>query len=445
MNEDRYVAAVEISSSKIVMAIGKVRKGGQLDIIASEQEKSVESVKYGIIQNLDECAMRMQRIIDNLERRPAVAPREITGVYVGLSARSLRNIRTEVSITLPEDTEITEDIIERLRKQAFDTPVDKTLEVIDAVPRTYRVGKVQTNSPKGNIGDRISGTFDLIVCRPEIKRNLKKVIQDKVGIKIEGLVVTALSTAQIILSDEEKRLGCMLVDMGAETTTVSIYKDGHMVYYATLPLGSRNITRDLTRGKELKLLEEKAEEIKITVGSALPRETASSMSYNGVKDSDVSKYVVARSHEIVANILEQISYADLKENDLTGGIICIGGGSKLNGILDLLARESGLAVKRGQFPPYIKFEETKSGTFEMLEVGSVLYSGAMNNDADCLQIPQKDELPVMGEANQNEEEIEVVEKKREKKKKGNSIFSVWGSKIAEMFSSDMDDDSDPLD
>lgn len=105
MAEDRYVAAIEISSSKIVAVVGKMHAGGQLDIIASEQEKGVESVRYGVIRNLEEASNRILRILNKLERKPAVAPRKITGLFVGLSGLSLHSIPTRVSINLPDDTE----------------------------------------------------------------------------------------------------------------------------------------------------------------------------------------------------------------------------------------------------------------------------------------------------------------------------------------------------
>ncbi len=350
MTEDRYVAAIEISSSKIVAVVGKVRPDGQLCIIASEQEKGVESVRYGVIRNLEETSMRISRILSLLERKPAVAPRRITGLFVGLSGLSLRSIPTRVSINLPDDTEITDDIITRLLQQARSTAIDSSLEVMDAVPRSYTVGRLETTSPKGAVGDSISAEYDLVVCRPEIKNNLIRTVQDKLGKSIKGIVVTALASGQLILSAEEKRLGCMLVDMGGETTTVSIYKNGHLVYFATLPLGGRNITRDLT---SLNILEERAEEIKITSGNAIPKETVSTLNYNGIRDADVSNIIVARSEEIVVNILKQIQYAELKDSDLPGGIVVIGGASKLNGMLDLLSNKSSLNVRRGTLPQYI--------------------------------------------------------------------------------------------
>lgn len=439
MNEERYVAAIEISSSKIIAVVGKSRPGGQLDIIASEQEKGVESVRYGIIKNLEETSMRISRIIDRLERKPVVTPRQITGLYVGLSGQSLRAIPTRVSLNLPDETEITEDILQRLQAQARSSAIDSSLEVVDAVPRSFTVGRTVTSSPKGVVGNSISADYDLIVCRPEIKRNLLRCIQDKLGIKINGIVVTALSTGQLILSSEEKRLGCMLVDMGAETTTVTIYKNGHLVYFATLPLGGRNITRDIT---SLNLLEERAEDIKIASGNAIPREVVSTLNYNGVRDIDVSNLVVARSEEIVVNILKQIRYAELKDSDLPGGIICIGGGSRLNGMIDLIASKSGLHVRRGTLPQYVRLEDHKNSS-EIIEVASVLYAGATASDAVCLEIPEREEVPITGQAPLPKEEP-VSKPKPKKPNRFGKFFGDIGRGITGMFAGG-EDDSDLLD
>ncbi len=440
MNDDRYVAAIEISSSKIIAAVGRMHEDGRLDIIATKQEKGVESVRYGILQNLEETSMRIGRVLDKLQREPAVAPRVITGLYVGLSGRSLRSIRTEVEINLPDETEISQQILQQLRERAMATAIDSSLEVVDAIPRTYIVGKMETTSPKGVVGNKIHATFDLIVCRPELRRNLQRTIADKLGLDINGLVVTALSTAQVILSSEEKRLGCMLVDMGAETTTVSIYKDGTLRYFATLPMGGRNITRDIT---SLNVLEERAEDIKITMGNAVARETASTLIMSNIHMSEVSNLIVARAEEIVANVVEQLKYAGMKDTDLPAGLICIGGASKLNGMLDLLGRQTSLPVRRGQLPGYIHLEDAKSPSSEVLEVASVLYSGASESDAECLAMPGAQDLPVTGEGNEPEFTNEEIEE-RKTRKEGPRFWDKISRRVSEIFKSPEEDDSDLL-
>ncbi|MDE6855136.1 MAG: hypothetical protein K2J34_01555, partial [Muribaculaceae bacterium] len=152
MATDRYIAALEISSSKVIGAIGVMGRSGQLEILAVERERSLDSVRYGLIQNAEETSVLINRVIERLERRPNIAPREITAVYAGLSGRSLRSIEKEVSLSLPDDSEITPDIISRLRKKALEAEIDNSLEVVDAVPRIFTVGRTETHRPMGMMG-----------------------------------------------------------------------------------------------------------------------------------------------------------------------------------------------------------------------------------------------------------------------------------------------------
>lgn len=425
MSDERYIAAIEISSSKIIGAIGRAHPNGQVDIIAVEQEKCVESVRYGIIQNLEETSLRLARVLERLERKPAVNPRKIRSVFVGLSGRSLRSIPTTVKLKLPEDSEITDDIINRLRDDARATPIDNTLEVVDIVPRKYRVGRIDTTNPRGTAGNEIVGEYDLIVCRPELTRNISRVVKDKLNIEALGFVVTSLATGHLILTDQEKALGCMLVDLGAETTTVSIYRGKALHYMATLPFGGRHITRDLT---SLSLLEDRAEEIKITSGCAIAPDNPSTLNLNGIKVADVINLTVARSEEIVANITEQIAYAELKEKDLPGGVICIGGGSRLNNMTELISRQLGLPVKTGRLPSYVVIDDLKGQSIDIVQVGSILYAGATHTDEQCLEMPRQEDMPATGVANEPDQE-ELQNQRRDKKPPRRSNPNSLGSRF----------------
>lgn len=441
---ERYVAALEISSSKIIGVVGRTQSAGQIDITAVEQEKCVESVRYGIIQNLEETSMRVARVLEKIERKPGIAPAKINSVFVGLSGRSLRSIPISVRLQLSDDTEITDEIINRLRDDALNSAIDSSLEIVDAVPRKYRIGKLETSSPKGVVGNEIQADYDIIVCRPEIKRNIMRVVQDKLGVDIEGFVVTPLATAHLILSAEEKRLGCMLVDIGAETTTVTIYRHGALNYFATIPLGGRNITRDLT---SLSLLEERAEEIKMTSGNAIPPEVPSTLNVYGVKRADVANLVVARSEEIVANIVEQLTYAEIKEKDLPGGIICIGGGSRLIGMTELISRQlGGIPVRMGRLPAYVHLDDTKGPGSEIIEVASVLYAGATLTDASCLRAPGAEDLPVIGTAPDQEPDdtYERPERPERPARKPNKFIGKLKSSISSLFSNPEEDEDSGL-
>ncbi len=191
------------------------------------------------------------------------------------------------------------------------------------------------------------------------------------------------------------------------------------------------------------MLEERAENIKTNYGNAIAREVGSNLNMNGVRMAEVSNLIVARSEEIVANIVEQLKYAGMKDSDLPAGLVCIGGGSKLNGMLDLLSKQTALTVRRGQLPEYIRMEEAKAPTSETLQVASILYSGASVSDAVCLEEPQRENLPVTGEGYEDEPE-EERESKKHNKKEGSKLFGKWKNNIAKFFSAPDEDDSDLL-
>lgn len=438
MNKERYIAAFEISSSKVIGGVGIAGKSGQLEIIAIEQEKSTDTVRYGQIQNTEETSKLTGSVLDWLERRPGISPREITGVYVGLSGRSLRSIPVDVALSLPDDTEISESIIERLRTNALGTDLDSSLEIVDAVPRVFKVGKTETHRPIGMMGNGVAATYDLIVARPAIQNNLRRVIQDKLGLEVKGFVVTPLATGYIALSEQEKKLGCMLVDIGAETTTVTIYSRGNLVYFSTLPLGGRNITKDLTSLNEL---EEKAEELKLNFGNAMAPSVPSQVKVGRHKQSDISNLVVARAEEIVANIIEQPRYAGLTEADIPEGIVLCGGGARLNGLVELLGKFSGMKVRMATLPSYIRMTDNKGQGMDSLQLAAIMYAGCEKSDGECLQIPAAPEPEHDGVKKPDE----TPEPPKPAPKKKPRWWTTLGNKFGTMFTPiDETDDGDEL-
>ena len=390
-------------------------------------------MRWGQIQNIEETYNHIFYVLERLERRPNIAPREITGVYVGISGRSLRSIRKDVSLALPEETDITDAILDRLKRSAMEADLDNSLEIVDAIPRIFTVGKDETHRPKGRVGNHISAIYDLIVARPIIQSNLKRVVKDRLELDIKDIIITPLATGEIALSEHEKKLGCMLVDIGAETTTVTIYTRGNLIYYATLPFGGRNITKDLMALNEL---EDKAEEFKINFGNAIAPGIPSQVKVGNHKQSEISNYVVARSEEIVANIVEQIKYAGLTEKDLPEGIVLCGGGARLNGIMELIGKFTGLKVRMATLPHYIRMTDINGQSIESLQIAAIMHTASQEADEDCLQVPPPPE-PEKPEEEEIPEEIKP-EKKQKQRKPG--FFGRIGNALGQIFTPIGEDD-----
>ena len=435
--KETYVAALEFGSSKITGAVGLYTEDKTLKILAIEQEESRDYIRYGIIQNPEEVAIRVNRILERLNGNSAVSPRKITGVFVGLSGRSMRSVASEVKLSYPEEIEFTGEILRQLRDDATAISLENNQEVLATEARSYNIDGLETTSPKGAMGKSISATYDIIIGRSELKRNIRRSLTERTGVTIRGMIVTPLATADIVLKDEEKRLGCMLVDFGAETTSVSIYKKGSLCYFATLPLGGRNITRDLT---SLSILEERAEEIKCESGKAIALENPSNLNLSGIKLSDISNLVVARAEEIVANVIEQIKYAGLKEKDLPGGIVCVGKGSQLNGLLELLERQSGLNARLGHLPAFIQATEPRAKRPEAIQTAAILYQGALSGKEDCLELPVRETAPIYEEPEDDDDMME--ESNSNGNGKVSSFLRKMSSKFSNIFASPADDESE---
>ncbi len=408
-NNNRLIAVLEIGSSKIRGAVGAVDNSGVVNVIAVEEERVTDNrVRYGIVQNVEVLTALMQ-VIERLEAYSRIEPRQITGVYVALGGRSLVSGTEDVSITLPPETEITAPIITDLCKMAADR-VGGDRDVVEVIPVRFSVdNKVQTR-PIGSFGSKLDARMTVLSCAPQMKRMLYRVITERIGLTINGYVTRAVAEADLTLTDDEKRLGCMFVDFGAETTTVAIYKGGTVVYVATLPIGSRNITFDLTT---LNHIEERADEIKRVGGNANPQDYKGAR-VDGMDYTEINNYIHARADEIVANIIAQIKYAGLREEDLNEGIVIVGGGARLRGFNELLAERSKMKVRRGAPSASIRILDGGIDPAENVDVISLLVAASKLPEADCFTRIEQTQQPLEGsyETLYGEEEDEPEEGSR---------------------------------
>lgn len=378
MSKSQYIAALEIGSSKIVGAIAEKTNAGYVQINHLEVEKLINSVRHGCIQNVENTKGCINNIIKKLENR---IDGTISEVYVGLSGRSLHSEPTEVNHNLDSTVPITEKVLDSIVSDAGRDPI-KNYETIKIVPRTYFVDKNETKSPSGQFGSNINIKLNLIVAKPTLKLNLDRVMSGPT--RVREYMVTPLVVADEILESSEKSLGCMLVDLGAETTTVSIYKDGSLVYLTTLPLGGRNITRDITTG--LNILEDTAERVKKNISNPLEK-NVEHVSIEGVNSVDAANYIVARTGEIIANIKQQITYAGVKTVDLHN-IVLIGGGAQLQGIARRIEDEIKLSVRIGSYPKSLNILDHNINRAEYIQLFSMLSHAAqqMPEGQSCVHL-----------------------------------------------------------
>ncbi|MBQ1798110.1 MAG: hypothetical protein IIZ89_01925, partial [Muribaculaceae bacterium] len=224
MEQVQYIVAIEIGSSKIVGAIADKSSIGLVSVSHLVEEKLINCVRYGCVQNVENVRSAINRIIKELERR---IDGRITQTYVGISGRSLHSEPDEISRSLDASRAITDETIERIVREASSRPV-KSYETITVVPSAYFVDKTATTTPVGQYGSSIKIKVNRIVAKPTIKLNLDRVMN--FGVTAKEYLVTPIAVAEQVLTDSERSLGCILVDIGAETTTVVVYKDNALAF-----------------------------------------------------------------------------------------------------------------------------------------------------------------------------------------------------------------------
>lgn len=385
--EDKFLVAIEIGSSKIKGALASAAPGTPLNVIAVQEEPMIDAVRYGQIKNVEEVSGRIDRMRRHLENAPALTQRKIRGVYVGLSGLTLGSTTATARIDFDNETEITSSIIEELRNRARNS-IFSDKEVFDVIPRSYVVDNLAMANPVGTFAKSIKATFTIITGSAGLMSNIRRVLPERLQLSIVSTILSPIAQAEAVLTEDERRLGSAFVDFGAETTTIAIYKDGTLQYLVTLPMGSRNITRDLMA---LGYLEERAEDIKRVNGLSFSTDDSPRIAQSDNMDqAEINGYIAARAGEIVANIIAQIEYAEFKPTDLRGGIVIVGGGARLKGFSDLLAQQSRMSVRTGVLPRNLRISDTSVVADDAVDVISLLIGASERTDTEnCVETPAR--------------------------------------------------------
>ncbi len=324
-----FIVAIELGSSVFRGIAGKKNLDGSITVQALVKEDATQCIRKGVVNNIDKTATCLKNIVAKLSK---TMKQNISHVYVGVGGQSVRSVRNVIVKDLPTESIVDGDIVDGLMdsNRGMDYP---DLEILNVVTQEYKVGNQYVVDPVGIKGTRLEGNFLNIAQRKLFYSNLNEAF-DKAGIAIAEIFPAPLVLADNVLTESEKRGGCVLVDLGADTTTVSVYHKSLLRHLAVIPLGGNNVTKDITA---LKMEEREAELLKLKHGSAYTEiadmDPALTYSIDGertIESKQLIELVEARVEEIVQNVWHQVPAEYVSK--LLGGIILTGGGSNMKNI-----------------------------------------------------------------------------------------------------------------
>ena len=326
MPAKNFVVAIELGSTKIRGIAGQKRSDGSIVVLAVVSEDARQCIRNGVVYNIDKTVQCITSIVQRLKSQLKAG---IKHVYVGVSGQSIHSERNIIVKDIHSAVPVTQQLIVEMMDQnrAMDYP---DMEILDVEVQEYRADASLETEPVGIQCSRLEGNFLNIL---QSKRHYQKLNScfEMAGVKLAEIYLAPFALADAVLTPVEKRSGCVLVDMGADTTTVMVYYKNIVRHIAVIPLGGSNITKDLC---SLRVEENEAEKLKLRYASAYtaPEDIDSSLTYDIDTDRKENcthfiDIVEARVQEIILNVFNQIP-ADFQDKIL-GGIVLTGGAANM--------------------------------------------------------------------------------------------------------------------
>lgn len=371
---DEIITSLDLGTSKICATIARVDKKNHLQIIGVGNSTS-NGIRKGVVVDIEAVS---QDVIKAIEQAENMADTEVDSVYINLPGGYCDVIDNKGIIAVSgEDSEIDFDDVMRVLNSASIVPIPQGEQIIDVIPEQYIVdGYDEIKDPVGMSGIRLEVDANIITSSTTTSLNLVKSI-NKAGLNVMGIIMEPYAIAESILTKDEKELGVLLIDIGAGTSDISLFRNNKLRYSNILPIAGNHITNDISIG--LRIPFEKSEEIKKKYGIAytpepnLENELEVSPIGVGektkVSEAQLLEIIGARISEIFEMTNQLLVDNRLKDEILAGVVITGGGVSYFKGVTDLANKIFRLPARVGQ-PNYIG---VKHPTFST-SVGLINYS-----------------------------------------------------------------------
>jgi len=329
----RTMVSIDVGTTKVCTTIADVNDGGALRVVGVGIAPSV-GLHKGLVVNINEAR---ESIRESVKKAEQSSNYKVESAYVGVTGRHVSSMNNKGVVAITRnDRVVRPDDLKRVLASAQSVKVPSERRLLHVIPRSYAVdGQPGVKNPVGMHGFRLDVETHVITAAVTSIQNLVKCIRS-IGIDIEDLVLEPLASSEAVLTEDEKKVGIILADIGGGTTDIAVFKEGSIWHTAILPVAGYQLTRDVSIGLGLPF--DVAEEMKKRYGSVMPvyeskaeTTTAISQDGHGVSYQDLCDIIRARVEEIMKLILLELPNSEY-EALVPAGLVLTGGSSNLSGI-----------------------------------------------------------------------------------------------------------------
>ncbi len=352
--ESRHIVALDVGSTKTCVLICEPQDEHVrfLGMGAAESR----GMRRGVIVNLDAAVGSIQRALEAAESAAGVP---VESAWIGVSGGHVRGVDSRGGISLgSRPREVQKEDVRRAVEVARSVRLPEDREILHVLPQQFFLdGQDNIRDPIGMVGQKLEADVHLVTASISATQNIVTAV-NRAGVHVTDTVLEPLASADACLTDDERELGCCLLDIGGGTTDLVVFTGGVVRYTAAIPVGGDHFTNDLAVGLRTPLPE--AERVKrecavawrpllredvaieiATVGDRPPRTIFARM---------LCEIVEPRAQELLALVREELQRAGL-ETQIPAGLVLTGGASKLVGLAELAENvfelPARVAVPRG--------------------------------------------------------------------------------------------------
>jgi cell division protein FtsA len=337
--KDKYLVGLDIGSTKTTVLLAEM-EDEQVRFLALGAAES-KGLRKGLIVNLDSTVSSIRRAVEEAE---GVANVPIESAVIGVAGGHVRGVNSRGGVSLgPRPRDIEREDVKRAIDTARNIALPEDREVLHVLPHEFLVdAQTGIHDPIGMVGQRLEANVHIVTSSSSATQNLVTAA-NKSGILINDTVLEPLASAEACLTQDEKDLGCCLLDIGGGTTELVVYGGGVVRHTGAVPIGGDHFTNDLAVGLRTPIPE--AERIKRhhgVVAASLMR-TDNTIEIASVGDRPprtiftrmLVEIIEPRAQELLTLVADELQRAGL-DKQIPAGFVLTGGGARLNGLLEMV-------------------------------------------------------------------------------------------------------------
>ncbi len=348
-SKQEFAVVVDIGTTKITALAGEKNENGKI-VILGQAKVASRGIKRGVVINPEEFAGALRSLVAQLEGQVG---EKIRSIDVSMAGQGLKTIVFE-GVRYIESGLVSQHDVDYLENEARNMPLEPGYRIYHLFPKSYEIGDDPfVTVPVGHEGRKMVARYTLVTAPSSYQESVEKALA-RVGLILGNFVLSPLALSGAVISEEEKDLGVIAVDIGGGTTKMTAWAEGRLVHVAVIPFAGEVITHDIREG--CSILQKWAEQLKIQYGQAMgdfaeEEKVVTIPGNNGWEPKEISfktlAYIIqARLEEIIDSVYYQVEKAGF-QNQSPQGIILTGGTTKMVNLLQLVKFRTGMDARLG--------------------------------------------------------------------------------------------------